>query len=160
MSYQIVAVSEEISRKVRKEMRSPQYGHPAFVEVAKGYGPCRSCLRKFDEGREERILFTYNPFEGLSDLPLPGPVFIHGADCERYEKEGFPEELLDLPLLFEGFGETGRLETRVGIDRSAVDDQIRAVLDTPGVDYIYVRNAEAGCFVARIDPLNELCDAL
>ena len=152
MDYRVVAVSDEISGKVRKEMRSPQYGHPAFAEVAKGYGPCRSCLRKFEEGREERILFTYNAFEGLSDLPLPGPVFIHGHECERYATEGFPSELLDLPLLFEGFGEGGRLATRVPMDRSLVDEQIKTVLKTPGVDYIYIRNAEAGCFVARIDP--------
>jgi len=61
ISFRIVPIDATIADSVRREHRSPQYGHPATVEVAKGYGPCRQCLRTFRAGEEDRILFTYNP---------------------------------------------------------------------------------------------------
>ena len=74
MNYKIVPIELELARSVRENMKSPQYGHPAFAEIADGYGPCRQCLKTFEQGAEERILFTYNAFENLSRLPLPGPA--------------------------------------------------------------------------------------
>ncbi|MBV9737341.1 MAG: DUF1203 domain-containing protein, partial [Candidatus Eremiobacteraeota bacterium] len=66
---------------MRSLQTAPIYGHPAHIEVATGYGPCRHCLRTFNVGREQRILFTYDPFQGIEDVPLPGPVFIHAVPC-------------------------------------------------------------------------------
>ncbi len=57
-SYRVIAIPEQIAQHVRATLKSPQYGHPAHVEVAKGYGPCRSCLQTFHTGEEQRILFT------------------------------------------------------------------------------------------------------
>ena len=45
MNYKIVPIPSEIARSVRENMKSPQYGHQAFADVAKGYGPCRQCLK-------------------------------------------------------------------------------------------------------------------
>ena len=65
-----------VADEVRTTMRAPEYGHPAHRELAKGTGPCRLCLRTFEIGKEERILFTYQPFREHGSLPAPGPVFI------------------------------------------------------------------------------------
>jgi hypothetical protein len=59
--YRIVPIPAGIAEAVRATGRSPQYGHPAHVDLALGYGPCRCCLRTFREAHEKRILFTYNP---------------------------------------------------------------------------------------------------
>ena len=59
--FRIVPIAATIADSVRREQRSPQYGDPATVEIAKGYGPCRQCLRTFRTGEEARILFTYDP---------------------------------------------------------------------------------------------------
>ena len=72
-------------KQVRSTLKSPQYGHPAHVELATGYGPCRACLKQFRTGEEDRILFTYNPFEDLDEYPSPGPVFIHADSCPSYD---------------------------------------------------------------------------
>jgi hypothetical protein len=72
--FRVVGIPEELAQQARTEMRSPQYGHPAHAEVAKGYGPCRSCLDRFQTGEDERLLFTYNPFAGLDPYPSPGPI--------------------------------------------------------------------------------------
>ena len=151
MLFKVISIPDSISNKVRETMLSPQYSHPASVKVATGYGPCRSCLRTFEAGHEERILFTYNSFEGLSDLPLPGPIFIHKDRCQTFDDHQFPPDLLDLPLLFEGFGENSELIKRERIDKEAIAEQIEKVLGMKDVKFINIRNAEAGCFVARIE---------
>src|SRR5215213_8009652 len=109
MNYKVVPITREIARRVRAELRSPQYGHPAFADIAKGYGPCRVCLKTFVKDAEERILFTYNAFENLSDLPLPSPIYIHKNECSAFDEKGFPPELIELPLLFEAFGSGSEL---------------------------------------------------
>ncbi len=151
MNYKVVPIPAEIARSVRENMKSPQYGHPAFTDVAKGYGPCRVCLKTFNQGAEERILFTYNAFEKLSNLPLPSPVYIHKNECEAFDEKGFPPDLIDLPLLFEGYGNESELLKREVVKRDEPENQIAEIFGDLKVNYINIRNAEAGCFVARID---------
>jgi hypothetical protein len=153
MNYKIVPIRSEIARSVRERMKSPQYGHPAFADVAKGYGPCRVCLKTFVKGAEERILFTYNAFENLSNLPLPGPVYIHKDECRAFDEQGFPPDLIDLPLLFESYGAESKLVKRETVRRENIENQIAETFALPEVNYINIRNSEAGCFVARIERL-------
>lgn len=151
MNYKIVPISSEIARSVRENMKSPQYGHPAFADTAKGYGPCRQCLKTFRQGAEERILFTYNAFENLSKLPLPGPIFIHKDECASFAGNQFPPDLIDLPLLFEGYGEESELVKRETFEKENIERQIAEIFAQTQVKYINIRNREAGCFVARIE---------
>ncbi len=151
MNYKVVPIQSKIARSVRENMVSAQYGHPAFADVAMGYGPCRVCLKTFVKGAEERILFTYNAFENLSNLPLPSPVYIHKNECDAFDEKGFPSELMDLPLLFEGYAEDSELVKREAIKKDGIENQIAGILALSEVNYINIRNAEAGCFVARIE---------
>ncbi|HSI88377.1 MAG TPA: DUF1203 domain-containing protein [Pyrinomonadaceae bacterium] len=153
MEYKVSSIDPLVTAMVRERMVSPQYpGLAAAVSVANGYGPCRSCLRVFDQGNENRIFFTYNAFEGLSDLPDPGPVFIHEKRCTRYEGNTLPADLLGLPILFEAFGEASELLSRTPLQKDIADRQISEILALPEVRFINVRNAEAGCFICRIEP--------
>src|SRR5215213_7322823 len=127
MNYKVVPITREIARRVRAELRSPQYGHPAFADVAKGYGPCRVCLKTFVKDAEERILFTYNAFENLSPLPLPSPVYIHKDRCEAFDESGFPPALIDLPLLLEGYGEESALVKREAVRKENIENQIAKI---------------------------------
>ena len=151
MSYLVVAISDEVAHQVRTTLKSPQYGHPAHVEVASGYGPCRSCLQTFVEGQDERILFTYDSFTGVEGVPSPGPVFIHRAECNRFEAAGFPAKLHPLPLLLEGYGRGSWRLSQEPVVNGDVDAIIDRLFAHPAVEYIQVRNAEAGCFMARIE---------
>lgn len=83
---------------------------------------------------------------------MPGPVFIHAGGCEEFSEAGFPRELLDVPMIFEGYGEHSRLVKSEVVDVNKLDEQIAEVLGSPGVDFIHIRNAEAGCFIAKIEP--------
>ncbi len=149
--FRIVSISEEITEKVRTSLRSPQYGHPAHVEQASGFGPCRSCLGVFREGQEERILFTYNTFTGRSLTPLPGPVFVHGDRCARFTGAGFPADLETLDLLLDAYNSEGSVILSANPDRGGAEASINEILSDQAVMFINIRNAGAGCFVARVE---------
>ena len=150
-SYRIQGISESIATVARESMRSPQYGHPAHAEVAAGYGPCRLCLQTFQTGTDERLLFTYQPFIDPAALPAPGPVFIHRSQCQRYDGSTLPEALRPLPLALEGYGREGALliQRRVGL--SSFEVVLGDIFGCADVLYAHLRNAEAGCFIARLD---------
>lgn len=102
----MIAIPIKVANLVRTTMKSPGYGHPAHKEIAGGYGPCRLCLRTFRVGHEERLLFTYDPFQEVAPYPLPGPVFIHGEGCTRYELHNtFPEDLRAHAVTLIGYGD-------------------------------------------------------
>lgn len=154
VEYRVVALSQHTADRVRKTRASPGYGHPAHVEMATGYGPCRLCLRVFREGEEERLLFTYNPFPKGAGLPCPGPVFVHEAPCPRYEGPGFPPGLFGLPLTLEGYDETGSTLLRAEVSGDP-EDAVQEVLARPQVAHVHIRNTKAGCFIGRIERADE-----
>jgi hypothetical protein len=150
--FRIRQITETIANQARETLRSPQYGHPAHVEVATGYGPCRLCLHTFNEGNDSRILFTYNPFEGLDSYPSPGPIFIHEKKCSPYSAVNeFPADLRNLKLVFEAYGPERWLVLQERIRDGAVEAGIAKMFDQAAVEYIHVRNEEAGCFIAHIE---------
>lgn len=140
---------------VRSTGRSPQYGHPAHVEVASGYGPCRHCLRVFAIGEERRILFTYDPFEETERLPLPGPVFVHESACARYPEDGgFPEDLRSHRLTFNAYAKGRRLRAQEYVTDGRVEAVLGRLLARPDVAYIHVRDTDAGCFDFQVERAN------
>ncbi|HEU0013243.1 MAG TPA: DUF1203 domain-containing protein [Longimicrobium sp.] len=152
-AYRTVALPTPVADAVRTSGRSPGYGHPAHAEVATGHGPCRHCLRAFRIGEERRILFTYDPFHGVETLPLPGPVFVHEAECGRYAEDGgFPADLLAHALTFNAYGRGRRLAAQEYFTGGDVDDLVGDLLARPGVDYLHVRDTAAGCYDLAILP--------
>ena len=149
--FRVVPLPAEMADVVRTAGISPQYGHPAHREISPGTGPCRLCLSTFEVGRDERLLFTYDPFAGLDRYPLPGPIVIHARACARFEEEGFPRDLLALPLVLEAYGSEREPLGRIrGAERN-IDGAIEALLKEPGVEYLHVRHGEAGCYIARVE---------
>lgn len=154
-TYRTIALPTEVAESVRATMLSHRYEHPASVKVATGYGPCRHCLRTFRVGEENRILFTYDPFDGLEPFPLPGPIFIHEAECERFpETAGFPKELKAHALTLSGYG-SGRIlleQVRIpGAAGATLEAEVVRMLGHDDVAYIHVRDTEAGCYDCRIE---------
>jgi hypothetical protein len=149
--FRIVPIDAGIADRARREHRSPQYGHPATVETAKGSGPCRRCLRTFRIGEEQRLLFTYNPVPSGQGLPQPGPIFIHADGCEAFAGAGVPPELRTLPLFLEGFGLGTWTVRREPVDAESIDADIAAMLRDPAIELLQIRHAEAGCFIARVE---------
>lgn len=148
--FRFLGIPETVATEVRRTMLAPQYGHPAHREVARGYGPCRLCLRTFQIGREDRILFTYQPFSEPDGLPAPGPVFIHAEPCRRYDAAELPPDFRTLPLVLEGYEMGGRLVAQERVGARVAEELVERVFQA-GADYVHIRNGEAGCFMARVE---------
>jgi hypothetical protein len=152
MEFKVIALPTGVAESVRNEMSAPKYHHPAYRSLATGYGPCRHCLGFFDKGKEYRILFTYDPFDGISDYALPGPIFIHADACVRYaEHNGFPQHLLEHPLTLQAYGDQRQLVNEVRIEGGPVETVLEQVLSKPEVKYVHVRDTNAGCYDLRVE---------
>ena len=147
----VIPIPDDAAAEVRRTLRAPKYGHPAHVEVAAGFGPCRSCLRTFREGAEERVLFTWDTFAGVDGYPSPGPVFIHRDACEPWSGEGLPPELRPLALMLEGYGAGRWPVAREAVRDGRVEEAAERLFANPAVAYVHVHNADAGCYVARVE---------
>jgi len=150
-AYRYAGIPAALADEVRQTRRSPQYGHPAYQELAKGTGPCRLCLKTFEVEKEDRILFTYQPFSEPGSLPAPGPVFIHAEGCERYDSASLPDDFRKLPMVIEGYLSGGKLALQTRVNGTSAEELIAEAFTIPGVRYVHIRNGEAGCFMARVD---------
>jgi hypothetical protein len=148
--FRFFGIPVEVAEAVRRTMKAPDYGHPAHREVAKGYGPCRLCLKTFAVGDEERILFTYQPFREPGSLPAPGPVFIHSESCSRYDGSELPPDFRALPLVFEAYRHGGHLVAQERVGERSPEGVLAGIFDASSADYVHIRNGEAGCFMARV----------
>jgi hypothetical protein len=54
-------------------------------------------------------------------------------------------------MIFEGYGKGSRLTLSEQVDSERLDKQITEMLSKPEVEFIHLRNAEAGCSIARIE---------
>jgi hypothetical protein len=151
MRFTVRGIPQEIADEVRRTRLSPGYGHPAHLEVARGTGPCRCCLRPFVAGRDERLLFTYRPAGDAGGLMAPGPIFVHAEHCAAYAGAGFPDELRALPLAFEARGAESRVVALTREAAAGAEAQIAKLFEIGETAWLHVRHAEAGCFIARVE---------
>lgn len=150
--FRVIAMSEKLADHVRETGKSPGYGHPAHTDLADGPWPCRVCLERKEPHGERRILFTYDPFHRLEELPLPGPVYVHEARCERFAGDNrFPDDLRDVPLTFNAYGNGRKLVAQEYVADGRVEPVIEALLARPEVAYVHLRHTRAGCYLARIE---------
>lgn len=148
----VVAIPTEIADSVRRTGKDPRYGHPAHTAVTGEGAPCRHCLRIIAAGSENATLFTYDAFEGIESLPLPGPVYIHAECCERYpEHGGFPVALRNSPRTLNAYARGRRLVAAEYVENSNVDGGVEELFARADVDYIHVRSTTAGCYTFRIE---------
>jgi len=149
--FRVKPIDESLARKVRGTMRDPIYGLSVHAEPATGYGPCRLCLKTFDAG-EPRILFLYNAFSAGQEADLAGPVFIHAGQCRAYDDASlFPEEIASLPIVLRAYDRDRRCVFEMTPSAGSVASSLETLLGSPSVAFVHVRNAEAKCFIARVE---------
>jgi hypothetical protein len=155
--FRFLGIPTDVATAVRTTGHAPGYGHPVHRDTATGYGPCRHCLRTFAVGHEDRLLFTYQPFTAPGSLPAPGPVFVHAAECTRYDASEVPADFRSIPLVVEAYGNEGQLLRQLRVGARGIEEVLEDVLATPGTEYGHIRNGEAGCFMARVESSDSGC---
>jgi hypothetical protein len=148
----VVAIPTEIAETVRMTMKAPVYGFPAHVEMGKDDAPCRHCLKLIAGLKERRILFTYDRFSGVEELPQPGPVYIHADECARYgEDSGIPAELRGSPRTVEAYARGRRFVAAEYVENGKFEEAIQELFSRAEVEYLQVQSTTAGCFTFRIE---------
>lgn len=154
--FRIVPLSEEYARQIR-EKRTDDFGHEIIEQVAKGKGPCRVSLRPFKVGEDKRLLLSHSPFAIDNAFNQPGPVFINAGEVETYKDiHRFPPEIKadkeNFPLSLIGYSKSQKMIFTKLVGDADVDELIPEIFEAnPHIDYLHARNAEACCFICKIE---------
>ena len=108
-------------------------------------------------GIDRRMLISHSPFEIPNAFNQPGPVFFNSADVDEYRDiHRFPPEIKadkkNFPLTLLGYSSGQRMVFAELVGDRDVDDVIeRTFNDRADIEYLHARNAEAGCFICKIE---------
>ena len=154
--FKIVPFSKAYVQKIRLTMRD-DFGHQVTEKVAAGSGPCRASLKPFKKGVDKRLLLTHSPFKIDNAYNQPGPVFINSNEVEEYQDVNrFPPEIKadkkSFPLSLIGYNVDQQMVFTKLVGDADVDELISEIFDHhPDVEYLHARNAQACCFICKIE---------
>jgi hypothetical protein len=155
-NFKIVPLSSEYAKKIR-ENKTDDFGHEVVAQLANGAGPCRVSLKPFVTGQDTRLLFSHSPFKIDNAFDQRGPVFINEREVEPYNDiHRFPPEIkadkINFPLSLIGYSHAQKMVFTKLVGDADVDDLITEIFDQhPNVEYLHARNAEACCYICRIE---------
>lgn len=153
--FQIIPLSETYAASIRTK-GVDDFGHPLITQLATGKGPCRISLQPFVPGIDERILLAYSPFEMQNAFNQSGPIFISKKPIDAYrDVNHFPPAIKadkeNFPLTFIGYNKNQQMIFTKLLGDADPDELIPEIYDTHArIEYLHVRNAEAGCFICKI----------
>ena len=158
--FKIVPLTADYAKRIR-ETRKDDFGHEVIEQVAKGRGPCRVSLKPFTVGEDKRLLLSHSPFEIDNAFNQPGPIFIHADEVEEYKDiYRFPPEIKadkeNFPLSLIGYSQSQKMVFTKLVGDADVDELIPEIFEAnPKVAYLHARNAEACCYICRIERVKE-----
>jgi hypothetical protein len=154
--FKIVPLSKEYAAKIR-ETNKDDFGHDVIEHVATGKGPCRVSLKPFVVGEEVRLLLSHSPFLIDNAFNQPGPIFINKNEVEPYSDiHRFPPEIkedrINFPLSLIGYNKKQNMVFTKLVGDDDIDILIEKIFDEqPKIEYLHARNAEACCFICKIE---------
>ncbi|HEY4323574.1 MAG TPA: DUF1203 domain-containing protein [Mucilaginibacter sp.] len=154
--FKIIPLSKAFAAKIRSQMRD-DFGHDVTEKLAAGSGPCRVSLKPFVKGVDKRLLLTHSPFEIDNAYNQPGPVFINSAEVEEYSDiYRFPPEIkankVSFPLTLIGYDKNQQMALSMLVGDADVDELINEIFDQYNdIAYLHARNAQACCFICKIE---------
>ncbi len=154
--FKIVPLSKEYAVRIRAAKKD-NFGHEGIERVATGKGPCRVSLKPFVPGEDIRILLSHSPFTFDNIFNQTGPIFINKKEVEPYSDiHRFPPEIkadkVNFPLSLIGYSKGQKMVFTKLVGDEDVDVLIPEIFEThPEVEYLHARNAEACCFICKIE---------
>ena len=159
-TFKIIPLSKSYADDIRSSL-TDAFGHTVVMQPATGKGPCRVSLKPFAVGTDSRMLLSHSPFAVDNAFNQPGPIFINAEEVEPYQDvHRFPPEIKadkkSFPLTLIGYSK----EQNMVYSRLVGDDDADLLIqqifkEQPAVDYLHARNAQAGCFICRIERYEE-----
>jgi Protein of unknown function (DUF1203) len=154
--FKIIPLSEEFAATIRAT-NTDVFGHAVTERIASGKGPCRVSLKPFEVGEDMRLLLSHSPFEKDNAFNQPGPIFIHKKEVEAYKDvHRFPPEIKadkeSFPLSLIGYSKNQNMVFAKLVGDDDIDELIVKIFEEHSyVAYLHARNAEACCFICKIE---------
>ena len=157
-SFKVVPIPHHIAKEIRAKLVDDQGHRLQATPAGQGVGPCRSCLKKFVP-TDRRILFSYSPNAADNPYNEIGPLFIHENECVPYNGfDRFPLEIKNdkknFPLTLRCYNKDKRMSHAEMVGERGVDEVIQNLFVNKDIEFIHARNAEYGCFIAKIERAN------
>ena len=123
-----------------------------FADAFPGF-PCRVSLRDAEPG-ETLLLLNYEHLAVATPYRSRYAIYVReNATAAALEPGEVPDVLRRRLLSLRAFRRDGMLQDCDVVEGRHIEPSIERLFAAPGVDYIHVHNAKAGCFAARIDRL-------
>ena len=157
--FKIVPLSKHYAAQIRATGKD-EFGHAVIEQVATGSGPCRVSLKPFKKGIDKRLLVSHSPFAIDNAYNQPGPVFINNEEVEEYsDVHRFPSEIKankkSFPLSLIGYSKDQLMVFTQLVGDDDVDELIGRIFELyPEIEYLHARNAEACCYICKIERVN------
>ncbi|GAB2805650.1 DUF1203 domain-containing protein [Ferruginibacter profundus] len=154
--FKIIPLSEVFAATIRAT-NTDAFGHAVTAHTATGKGPCRVSLQPFAVGEDIRLLLSHSPFEIDNAFNQPGPIFIHKKEVEAYKDiYRFPPEIKadkeNFPLSLIGYNQHQEMVFTKLVGEDDVDELIVKIFkEHPYVAWLHARNAEACCYICKIE---------
>ncbi|HTE30900.1 MAG TPA: DUF1203 domain-containing protein, partial [Chryseolinea sp.] len=155
-NFKIVPLSREYAEQI-KEKGKDNFNHAVVEQIATGYGPCRVSLKAFKKGVERRLLISHTPFQVDNAFNQPGPIFINKENVEEYKDiYRFPPEIKadkkSFPLSLIGYSSDQQMIFTRLVGDNDVDDLIAEIFEEhPEINFLHARNAQACCYICKIE---------
>lgn len=154
--FKIVPLSKALAQKIKTKMVD-DFENQVVEQLATGLGPCRVSLKPFVKGVDKRLLFKHSPFEIENAYNQPGPIFISSKDVDEYsDVHRFPPEIKankqSFPLSLIGYNQDQMMILSKLVGNNDVDELIVEIFNQhPEVEYLHARNAQACCYICKIE---------
>ena len=150
--FDIYPLKTHEAEEIKQSRRDIHGNKPELSQALTNRSICRRCLRRFNPG-DERLLFKYRPFRKESVFAEAGPIYIHHSHCEPAAEPltRYPEEFRSLPLLLRAYRSDDTQVIAQLITDGDAETIVTRFFEDSQVAYIHLRDAEYGCYVARIE---------
>ena len=115
--------------------------------------PCRSCLHYAQDG-EAVLLGSYNLPRPQGVYWTPSPVFVHAAQCERYDSiNEVPEIVRGALVSVRAYDAGDQCIYELGHvgDGTEVDEPLQRALTDKRTAYVNIHTAKPGCLLCRVE---------
>ena len=155
-NFKIVPLTKSYATKIQQTLKD-DFDNNVTEQIATGFGPCRVSLKPFKVGQDVRLLFKHSPFEIDNIFNQVGPIFIHKDEVEEYQDVyHFPKEIkadkINFPLTLIGYSKEQKMIFTKLVGELDVENLIEETFNqNEEIDFLHVRNAEASCFICKIE---------
>ena len=153
-AFRCIAMPSEAARRFRETGRDDR-GGALHHRVVDGPGfPCRHCLRLGEPG-ETMLLGSWDLPRPLGAYWTPSPVFIHAADCPRFEAEDtIPPTVLANGIVSVRSYDAAELclyDLGQVCEGKDVAGPLMRALGDPRTAFVNIHTARPGCWLAAAE---------